>query len=118
MEIKSFGVATAIAVNKFLPAVDNTVANALVRADKALEENFDALASKSVNVGVAVLAKMATSTIAPGSLVDKGANLGLMVTGAMLASETIKTVKMAKSFEDSVIETEMKKLLEEGDNNE
>ena len=98
-----------------LNAVDEKVANGIVRAELAIKENQDKLIDKGINVLYAVGAKMLVNTVAPDSSIANGlANAGLVITGVALASEVKKTIDLAKSYDETKVETEIKRLGETG----
>lgn len=112
--MKSLNVMSGISM-EVLNAVDEKVANGIVRAELAIKENQDKLIDKSINVLYAVGAKMLVNTVAPDSSIANGlANAGLVITGVALASEVKKTIDLAKSYDETKVETEIKRLGETG----
>lgn len=112
--MKSLNVVSGLSM-EVLNAVDEKVANGIVRAELAIKENQDKLIDKSINVLYAVGAKMLVNTVAPDSSIANGlANAGLVITGVALASEVKKTIDLAKSYDETKVETEIKRLGETG----
>ena len=78
--MKSLNVMSGMSV-EILNAVDEKVANGIVRAELAIKENQDKLIDKGINVLYAVGAKMLVNTVAPDSSIANGlANAGLVIT--------------------------------------
>lgn len=112
--MKSLNVMSGISM-EVLNAVDEKVANGIVRAELAIKENQDNLIDKGINVLYAVGAKMLVNTVAPDSSIANGlANAGLVITGVALASEVKKTIDLAKSYDEMDIEDEIERLGETG----
>ena len=112
--MKSLNVMSGISM-EVLNAVDEKVANGIVRAELAIKENQDKLIDKGINVLYAVGAKMLVNTVAPdSSIANSLANAGLVITGVALASEVKKTIDLAKSYDETKVETEIKRLGETG----
>ncbi len=112
--MKSLNVVSGLSM-EVLNAVDEKVANGIVRAELAIKENQDKLIDKGINVLYAVGAKMLVNTVAPDSSIANGlANAGLVITGVALASEVKKTIDLAKSYDETKVETEIKRLGETG----
>ena len=112
--MKSLNVVSGISM-EVLNAVDEKVANGIVRAELAIKENQDKLIDKGINVLYAVGAKMLVNTVAPDSSIANGlANAGLVITGVALASEVKKTIDLAKSYDDETVESEIERLGETG----
>lgn len=112
--MKSLNVVSGISM-EVLNAVDEKVANGIVRAELAIKENQDKLIDKGINVLYAVGAKMLVNTVAPDSSIANGlANAGLVITGVALASEVKKTIDLAKSYDEMDIEDEIERLGETG----
>ncbi|WP_336007059.1 hypothetical protein [Fusobacterium polymorphum] len=112
--MKSLNVMSGMSV-EILNAVDEKIANGLVRAELAIKENQDKLIDKGINVLYAVGAKMLVNTVAPDSSIANGlANAGLVITGVALASEVKKTIDLAKSYDDETVEAEISRLGETG----
>lgn len=112
--MKSLNVMSGISM-EVLNAIDEKVANGIVRAELAIKENQDKLIDKGINVLYAVGAKMLVNTVAPDSSIANGlANAGLVITGVALASEVKKTIDLAKSYDETKVETEIKRLGETG----
>ena len=112
--MKSLNVVSGISM-EVLNAVDEKVANGIVRAELAIKENQDKLIDKGINVLYAVGAKMLVNTVAPDSSIANGlANAGLVITGVALASEVKKTIDLAKSYNEMDIEDEIERLGETG----
>ena len=112
--MKSLNVVSGISM-EVLNAIDEKVANGIVRAELAIKENQDKLIDKGINVLYAVGAKMLVNTVAPDSSIANGlANAGLVITGVALASEVKKTIDLAKSYDETKVETEIKRLGETG----
>lgn len=112
--MKSLNVMSGISM-EVLNAVDEKVANGIVRAELAIKENQDKLIDKGINVLYAVGAKMLVNTVAPDSSIANGlANAGLVITGVALASEVKKTIDLAKSYDEMDIEDEIERLSETG----
>ncbi|EFE85836.1 hypothetical protein FUSPEROL_02194 [Fusobacterium periodonticum ATCC 33693] len=108
--MKSLNVVSGLSM-EVLNAVDEKVANGIVRAELAIKENQDKLIDKGINVLYAVGAKMLVNTVAPDSSIANGlANAGLVITGASLASEVKKTIDLAKSYDNKKVEDEIKRL--------
>lgn len=112
--MKSLNVVSGLSM-EVLNAVDEKVANGIVRTELAIKENQDKLIDKGINVLYAVGAKMLVNTVAPDSSIANGlANAGLVITGVSLASEVKKTIDLAKSYDDKKVEDEIKRLGETG----
>lgn len=112
--MKSLNVMSGISM-EVLNAVDEKVANGIVRAELAIKENQDKLIDKGINVLYAVGTKMLVNTVAPDSSIANGlANAGLVITGVALASEVKKTIDLAKSYDEMDIEDEIERLGETG----
>jgi glutamyl-tRNA(gln) and/or aspartyl-tRNA(asn) amidotransferase, A subunit len=112
--MKSLNVMSGISM-EVLNAIDEKVANGIVRAELAVKENQDKLIDKGINVLYAVGAKMLVNTVAPDSSIANGlVNAGLVITGVALASEVKKTIDLAKSYDETKVETEIKRLGETG----
>ena len=112
--MKSLNVVSGLSM-EVLNAVDEKVANGIVRAELAIKENQDKLIDKGINVLYAVGAKMLVNTVAPDSSIANGlANAGLVITGVALASEVKKTIDLAKSCDEMDIEDEIERLGETG----
>lgn len=112
--MKSLNVVSGLSM-EVLNAVDEKVANGIVRAELAIKENQDKLIDKGINVLYAVGAKMLVNTVAPDSSIANGlANAGLVITGVALASEVKKTIDLAKSYDEMDIEDEIERLGETG----
>ena len=112
--MKSLNVVSGLSM-EVLNAVDEKVANGIVRAELAIKENQDKLIDKSINDLYAVGAKMLVNTVAPDSSIANGlANAGLVITGVALASEVKKTIDLAKSYDDETVEAEIERLGETG----
>ena len=112
--MKSLNVVSGLSM-EVLNAVDEKVANGIVRAELAIKENQDTLTDKSINVLYAVGAKMLVNTVAPDSSIANGlANAGLVITGVALASEVKKTIDLAKSYDNETVESEIERLGETG----
>ena len=108
--MKSLNVVSGLSM-EVLNAVDEKVANGIVRAELAIKENQDKLIDKGINVLYAVGAKMLVNTVAPDSSIANGlANAGLVITGVALASEVKKTIDLAKSYDSETIEEEITRL--------
>ena len=112
--MKSLNVVSGLSV-EVLNAVDEKVANGIVRTELAIKENQDKLIDKGINVLYAVGAKMLVNTVAPDSSIANGlANAGLVIAGVALASEVKKTIDLAKSYDDETVEAEINRLGETG----
>lgn len=112
--MKSLNVVSGLSM-EVLNAVDEKVANGIVRTELAIKENQDKLIDKGINVLYAVGAKMLVNTVAPDSSIANGlANAGLVITGVALASEVKKTIDLAKSYDEADVEDEIERLGETG----
>ena len=112
--MKSLNVVSGLSM-EVLNAIDEKVANGIVRAELAIKENQDKLIDKGINVLYAVGAKMLVNTVAPDSSIANGlANAGLVITGVALASEVKKTIDLAKSYDEADVEDEIERLGETG----
>ena len=112
--MKSLNVVSGLSM-EVLNAVDEKVANGIVRAELAIKENQDKLIDKGINVLYAIGAKMVVNTVAPDSSIANGlANAGLVITGVALASEVKKTIDLAKSYDDETVASEIERLGETG----
>ena len=108
--MKSLNVVSGLSM-EVLNAVDEKVANGIVRAELAIKENQDKLIDKGINVLYAVGAKMLVNTVAPDSSIANGlANAGLVITGVSLASEVKKTIDLAKSYDGEKLKSEIERL--------
>ena len=108
--MKSLNVVSGLSM-EVLNAVDEKVANGIVRAELAIKENECKLIDKGINVLYAVGAKMLVNTVAPDSSIANGlANAGLVITGVALASEVKKTIDLAKSYDNKKVEDKIKRL--------
>ena len=112
--MKSLNIVSGLSA-EVLNAVDEKVANGIVRAELAIKENQDKLIDKGINVLYAVGAKMLVNTVAPDSSIANGlANAGLVIAGVALASEVKKTIDLAKSYDNETVEDEINRLSETG----
>ena len=108
--MKSLNVVSGLSM-EVLNAVDEKVANGIVRAELAIKEKQDKLIDKGINVLYAVGVKLVVNTVAPDSSIANGlANAGVVITGVALASEAKKTINLAKSYSSEKVKEEVQRL--------
>lgn len=108
--MKSLNVVSGISM-EVLNAVDEKVANGIVRAELAIKENECKLIDKGINVLYAVGVKLVVNTVVPDSSIANGlANAGVVITGLGLASEVKKTINLAKSYNSEKVQEEIQRL--------